>query len=87
MNPRSPKNQNVFVEETSLDGFTSDIDWVARGMVTPVKDQGLCGSCWAFSAVGVLESWAKTRGETVNLSEQQLVDCSGKYGNKGCKGG
>jgi C1A family cysteine protease len=66
-----------------------EIDWVAKGMVTPVKNQLSCGSCWAFCAVGVLESWAKLKGQTVNLSEQQLVDCTtvSPYGNYGCSGG
>jgi len=42
-----------------------DIDWVARGKVSPVGDQGFCGSCWAFSATGVLESWALFKSQTV----------------------
>lgn len=64
-----------------------DVDWTTKGVVSPVKDQGNCGSCWAFSAVATLESFALMRNQTVNLSEQQLVDCSRSYGNAGCSGG
>jgi len=66
------------------------IDWTmpANKYSTAVKDQGYCGSCWAFSAVETIESaWAIKKGQLLTLSEQQLVDCSKKYGNMACNGG
>ncbi|KAF3452083.1 hypothetical protein FNV43_RR08179 [Rhamnella rubrinervis] len=81
----SKSSQTSFRYET-MTAVPSSIDWRKKGAVTPIKDQGQCGACWAFSAVAAVEGITQINtGNLVSLSEQQLVDCVAS--SHGCKGG
>tara|TARA_Y100000389_G_C17468724_1_gene528243 strand:+ start:6190 stop:7284 length:1095 start_codon:yes stop_codon:yes gene_type:complete len=78
-------------ENVKVTSLPESVNWVEKGSVTPVKDQGQCGSCWSFSTTGALEgAYANKYGNLVSFSEQELVDCDNrKNGGKdmGCNGG
>jgi hypothetical protein len=78
------EEERAYIDVNS--SLPSAVDWRTKNAVNPVKDQGQCGSCWAFSAIGALESaLAIKTGKLQSLSEQQLVDCD--TGSSGCSGG
>lgn len=86
--PQSPPKNVRTIETNGLTQIPSTVDWRSKGVVNAVKNQGSCGSCWAFSATSSIESAVALSGKSLyNLAEQQLVDCAGTTGNYGCNGG
>jgi len=94
--PAYERAHTVYYDASTAIKADDSVDWSAAGDVTPVKDQGSCGSCWAFSTTGNIEGqWALAGNKLTSLSEQNLVDCDHKcctFENEqacdaGCDGG
>ncbi|KAI3855047.1 hypothetical protein MKX03_018441 [Papaver bracteatum] len=84
---RSPQESTAFRYE-NVTVVPSTMDWRKKEAVTPVKDQGQCGCCWAFSAVAAMEGITQlVTGKLTSLSEQELVDCDTKSEDQGCESG
>ena len=88
---RQPREYVTYANISMVQALPVEVNWTKAGGVTPVKDQGYCGSCWSFSATGALEgAFFNKYGKLDSFSEQQLVDCDNlKNGGKdhGCNGG
>jgi len=79
-----PESEKIYVDLDETNRAT--VDWRNKGAVNAIKDQGQCGSCWAFSAVAALEAAHQIKtGNLLSFAEQELVDCSTQ--NYGCNGG
>ena len=82
------KGCKQYMDTSNITNLPKSWDWREHNAVTSVKNQGQCGSCWSFSATAAMEgAWAISTGKLIDLSEQQVMDCSSKYINFGCNGG
>ncbi|GAB2249291.1 hypothetical protein Droror1_Dr00012653 [Drosera rotundifolia] len=88
---QEPSNSSLKSTSFKYKNFTdvpSSVDWVTAGAVTPIKNQGTCGSCWAFASVATIESLNEiTTGNLISLSEQEILDCDVNGEDHGCNGG
>nr|GEV29337.1 senescence-specific cysteine protease SAG39-like [Tanacetum cinerariifolium] len=83
----APPSTSAFRYE-NVTAVPSSMDWRTKGAVTPIKDQGQCGCCWAFLAVVAMEGITQLKtGKLVSLSKQELVDCDTSGIDQGCEGG
>ena len=79
---------HIEMKVPQVESNPESVDWRTSGNVTPVKDQGDCGSCWTFSTTGALESaYSIDTGKLVEMSEQLLMDCARNESNYSCEGG
>lgn len=87
MNIIPTQRSSAFIASANVP-IPDSIDWRKLGAVTPVRSQGLCAGCYAFSAAGALEGqYYRKTGVLTDLSPQNLIDCTKDYGNNGCNGG
>ena len=83
-NMKKSMNFDAIESTSNLRSSPTSVDWRGKGVITAVKNQGMCGSCWAFSTAGALEGAVAMKNKTLNdYSEQQLVDCC-SYTKYGC---
>jgi len=86
------RSESISVENIDISTLPIEVDWRTKGIITSVKDQGDCGSCWTFGTAETIESyWAISQGNICDLSEQMILDCvpnpNDCGGTGGCNGG
>ncbi|KAM3728864.1 Cathepsin L-like [Dirofilaria immitis] len=86
---RARRGSGQLYKYNPRDRLPREVDWRNKGVITPIKNQGECGSCYAFATTAALEAFykMKTNGRLFDLSPQNVVDCTLRYGNNGCKSG
>lgn len=88
INPATNTTLGHHKKGRGLQSYPASLSWRDKGAVTGVKNQGSCGSCYAFSAASAMEGAHQIKtGQLIDFSNQQLLDCTRSYGNGGCNGG